>query len=103
MKLLLEPLQLILGNLVHLGVTMHQPVNQGVRGLDPVGLDDLGNQLLPQLRVGLARRLALEILADGGPQRVQALEIPDSRARASSSGGSSCRLTSCSVIRTRRV
>src|SRR3954468_6254963 len=50
-------------------------MNQGVRRLDPVGLDNLGNQLLPQLGVGLPRRLALEILADGRPECVEALEI----------------------------
>ena len=42
-------------------------MDQGVRGLDSVGLDNLGNQLLPQLSIGLTGRL--RSLGDERPRR----------------------------------
>ena len=56
------------------------------------------DQRLPHLGVGLAVGLALEVLPDGGAERVEVLEVADlageARRRAA---GSSCRFTSCSV------
>ena len=77
MELLLELAELLLRDLVHLGVAVHQPVHQRLRRLHAVGLDDLLEQRLADLGVGLAGGLALQVLADRGAQRVEVLEVAD--------------------------
>ena len=86
-ELLLELLELLGRHPIHLGVAVHQPVHQRLRGLDVVGLDDLLDERLPHLRVGLAGGLALQVLADGGAERVEPLEVADLAGEGVVEGG----------------
>ena len=56
---------------------MHQPVHQRLRRRDAVRLDDLREQRLTHLGIGLAGGLALQVLPDRRAQRVEVLEVAD--------------------------
>jgi hypothetical protein len=58
-ELLLERRELVRRDPVDLGVPVHQPVHQGLGRLNSVGLDHLGEECLPDLRIGVALRVAL--------------------------------------------
>ena len=54
---------------------MQHPVHHRGRRLDPVGLDELLHQLLPDAGVGFAGGGRFQVRADPGLQRVEGLEI----------------------------